>query len=58
MPLKTNRLRAYFYHQAVQSMGSIAQLQRDNALLKHKIALKDVLTDLKLEPGTDWTKKK
>jgi hypothetical protein len=24
MPLKTNRLRAYFYHQAVQSMGSIA----------------------------------
>jgi hypothetical protein len=26
MPLKTNRLRAYFYHQAVQSMGSIANL--------------------------------
>jgi transposase len=36
----------------------LEQLQRDNALLKHKIALKDVLTDLKLEPGTDWTKKK
>jgi transposase len=36
----------------------LQQLRRDNELLKHKMALKDVLTDLKLEPGMDRTKKK
>lgn len=36
----------------------LAQAQRDNALLKHKMELKDVLTDLKLEPGMDRVKKK
>ena len=36
----------------------LAQAHRDNALLKHKLELKDVLTDLKLEPGMDRVKKK
>ena len=36
----------------------LAQAQRDNALLKHKMQLKDVLTDLKLAPGMDRAKKK
>jgi transposase len=36
----------------------LAQAQRDNVLLKHKMALKDVLTDLKLEPGMDRGEKK
>jgi hypothetical protein len=29
----------------------LAHALRDNELLKHKMALKDVRTDLKLEPG-------
>jgi len=36
----------------------LQQLRRDNELLKHKMALKDVLTDLKLKPGMDRMKKK
>lgn len=36
----------------------LEQAHRDNTLLKHKMELKDVLTDLKLEPGMDRTKKK
>ena len=36
----------------------LAQALRDNEILKHKMALKDVLTDLKLEPGMDRAKKK
>ncbi len=36
----------------------LMQAHRDNALLKHKMELKDVLTDLKLVPGTDRAKKK
>jgi transposase len=36
----------------------LAQALRDNELLKHKMALKDVLTDMKLEPGMDRAKKK
>lgn len=36
----------------------LQQLRRDNELLKHKMALKDVLTDLKLEPGMERAKKK
>jgi len=36
----------------------LEQAHRDNALLKHKMELKDVLTDLKLEPGMDRRKKK
>ena len=36
----------------------LAQAQRDNALLKHKMELKDLLTDLKLAPGMDRAKKK
>jgi transposase len=36
----------------------LQQLRRDNELLKHKMALKDVLTDLKLEPGMDREEKK
>lgn len=36
----------------------LEQAHRDNALLKHKMELKDVLTDLKLVPGMDRAKKK
>lgn len=36
----------------------LAQARRDIALLEHKMALKDVLTDLKLNPGMDRAKKK
>ena len=36
----------------------LAQAHWDNALLNHKMELKDVLTDLKLEPGMDRVKKK
>ena len=36
----------------------LEKAHRDNALLKHKMALKDVLADLKLEPGLDRAKKK
>ncbi len=36
----------------------LEQAHRDNALLKHKMELKDVLTDLKLEPGMARAKKK
>ena len=36
----------------------LAEALRDNELLKHKMVLKDVLTDLKLKPGTDRAKKK
>jgi transposase len=36
----------------------LAQALRDNELLKHKMELKDVLTDLKLKPGRDRSKKK
>ena len=36
----------------------LTQALRDNELLKHKMALKDVLTDLKLKPGMDRSKKK
>ncbi len=36
----------------------LEQAQRDNALLKHKMELKDVLTDLKLAPGMNRAKKK
>jgi transposase len=36
----------------------LAQAHRNNALLKHKMELKDVLTDLKLAPGMDRAKKK
>ena len=36
----------------------LEQARRDNALLKHKMALKDVLTDLKITPGLDRAKKK
>ena len=35
----------------------LEQAHRDNALLKHKMELKDVLTDLKLAPGMDRAKK-
>jgi hypothetical protein len=34
------------------------QAHRDNALMHHKMALKDVLTELKLDPGLDRAKKK
>jgi transposase len=36
----------------------LEQAHRDNALLKHKMELKDVLTDLKLAPGMNRAKKK
>jgi hypothetical protein len=36
----------------------LAQAHRDNALLKHKMELKDILTDLKLTPGMSRAKKK
>jgi transposase-like protein len=34
------------------------QMRRDNELLKQQMALKDLLTDLKLEPGMSRVKKK
>ena len=36
----------------------LEQAHRDIVLLNHKMALKDLLTDLKLEPGVDRAKKK
>jgi transposase-like protein len=36
----------------------LAEALRDNELLKHKMELKDVLRDLKPEPGMDLAKKK
>lgn len=36
----------------------LQQVQRDNELLKHKMELKDVLTELKLESGMVRVKKK
>ena len=36
----------------------LAQVHRDNAILKHKMALKDVLTDVKLSPGLNRAEKK
>jgi len=36
----------------------LEKAHRDIALLEHKMALKDVLTDLKLTPGMDRAKKK
>lgn len=36
----------------------LAQAHRDNALMRHKMALKDVLTELKLDPGLDRAGKK
>ena len=36
----------------------LQQLRWDNELLKHKMELKDVLTELKLESGMDRVKKK
>lgn len=36
----------------------LAQARQDNALLKHKMELKDVLTDLKRTPGIGRAKKK
>jgi transposase len=36
----------------------LEQAHRDNALLTHKIAIQDVLGDLKLQPGCDREKKK
>jgi transposase len=36
----------------------LTQALRDNELLKHQMALKDVLTDLKLEPGMSRAQKK
>jgi len=36
----------------------LTQVRRENALLQHKMALKDVLSDLKLTPGMDRAGKK
>lgn len=36
----------------------LAQAHQEVTLMRHKMALKDVLTDLKLDPGPDRTKKK
>lgn len=36
----------------------LTQIHRDNERLKRQMALKDLLTDLKLEPGMSWAKKK
>ena len=44
--------------QQVALEKQLAQAHRDAALMRHKMALKDVLTDLKLDPGLDQTKKK
>ena len=36
----------------------LIQVRQENAVLQHKMALKDVLSDLKLTPGTDRAGKK
>ena len=36
----------------------LAEAQRESALMRHKMALKDVLTELKLDPGLERAKKK
>ena len=36
----------------------LEQAHRENALLTHKMAIQDVLGDLKLQPGCDRAKKK
>jgi transposase len=36
----------------------LSEAHQDIELLNQKMALKDVLMDLKLQPGCDWTKKK
>ena len=36
----------------------LEQVHRDNAILQHKMALKDVLTELKLTPGIPRAEKK
>jgi hypothetical protein len=36
----------------------LARARRENAVLQHKMALKDVLIELKLTPGTDRAGKK
>jgi transposase len=42
--------------QALQQQ--LEQAHRENAILQHKMALKDVLTDLKLPPGITRAEKK
>jgi len=36
----------------------LEQVRRDNAILQHKMALQEVLTDLKLTPGMNRAEKK
>ena len=36
----------------------LAQVRRENAVLQHKMALKDVLSELKLPPGINRAEKK
>jgi hypothetical protein len=36
----------------------LIQVRRENAVLQHKMALKDVLSDLKLTPGINRAEKK
>jgi hypothetical protein len=36
----------------------LVQAQRETALMRHKMALKDVLVELKLDPTLDRAKKK
>jgi hypothetical protein len=36
----------------------LARVRRENAVLQHKMELKDVLIELKLTPGTDRAGKK
>jgi transposase len=45
-------------HQRQALERQLELAHRDIVLLQHKMALKDVLTDLKLEPGIDRAKKK
>ena len=45
-------------HQKQALEKQLEQAHRDNAFLKLKVELKDVLTDLKLDPGMERTKKK
>ena len=42
-----------------ESLGQqLAQTRRENAVLHHKMELKDLLSELKLTPGTDRVEKK
>jgi predicted transcriptional regulator len=55
--LKISR-KTYYKWEQQRLEKQLEQAHRENALLTHKIAIQDVLTDMKLKPGCDRVKKK